>query len=61
MTSKAAAATQEEVARAERQGHAEFVHKGKATRWWLRPAEHGGGMACSLCHPDPRTLTQEDQ
>ena len=23
--------------------------------WWERPPEHGGGLVCMRCHPDPRT------
>jgi hypothetical protein len=26
---------------------------------WERTASNGGGLACSLCHPDPRVLRAE--
>lgn len=28
----------------------------RGTEYWERPTEHGGGLVCSTCHPDPRTL-----
>lgn len=26
------------------------------TEYWERPPEHGGGLVCCTCHPDPKTL-----